>query len=73
MIESKYKVLGLIMVGCVEKTNEEKMTKFLSSKEILGKKKLSGMLSVPKFDLGRFLEKQNSKPSRFGIRYKFVK
>ncbi len=61
------------MFGCVEKTNEEKVTKLLSEKEILSGSKKFGMSPIPKFNLGYFLKKQKDKPSRFGERYKFVK
>lgn len=61
------------MVRCVEKNNEEKVTKLLSSKEILKKKQSLWMSKNPKFDLGKFLEKTKNEPSRFGIKYVFVK
>ena len=61
------------MVRCVEKSSEEKVTKFLSSNEILKTKRNLWMSRNPKFDLGKYLEKMKNEPSRFGIKYVFVK
>lgn len=61
------------MVVCVGKNNEEKVTKLLSSKEILKKKQIFWMSTNPKFDLSKYLEKTKNEPSRFGVKYVFVK
>ena len=61
------------MLRCVEKTNEEKVTKILSANEILTSGKSFSMSQISKFNLGNFLKKQKQAPGRFGERYKFVK
>ena len=66
-------MLELIRGGWVVLPNELRVTKILSKNEILTKKEGAMFSTNPHYNLGKFLENIKDEPSKYDIRYKFIK